>query len=238
MAKLHHSHAGLLLIRNKRQIMIPLTKDVTTIGRKLADIILDDPKVSSTHCEIRREGQRFVLIDLKSTNGTCVNRNAVNKQNLVDQDVIEVGSSTLCFFEDLREFHGSAEETTAGMRIKEDSVSQRVPEGLTTTRTMAQPFLTLEIVKGPNAGKKYKFKKAHITIGRNDTDLVLVDLDISRAHCMIEVLGPQAIFLKDMGSTNGTFFQGKKVQTEKILPGAEFTLGNTTIKVHLDGGEG
>jgi len=213
--------------------MIPLTKDVTTIGRKIADIILDDPKVSSTHCEIRRDAQKFILIDLKSTNGTVLNRVNVQKQALVDQDVIEVGSSTLCFFEDLREYHGGAEETTAGMRLKEESTSHKVPEGLTTTRTMTQPIITLEIIKGPNTGKKYKFKKSHITIGRNDADLVLVDLDISRAHCILEVLGPQSIFLKDMGSTNGTFLDGKKIQSEKISDRAEFTVGNTTLKLSL-----
>lgn len=237
MAKLHHAHAGLLLIRNKRQIMIPLTKEVTTIGRKLADIILDDPKVSSTHTEIRREGSKYFISDLKSTNGTFLNRKQVQHQELIDQDVIEVGSSTLCYFADLREFHGNAEETTAGLRRKEDSVSQRPGDSLTTTKTMAQLVVTLEIVRGPNEGKKYKFKKPHITIGRNEADLVLMDLDISRTHCLIEVLGPQSVFLRDMGSTNGTILSGNKIQSEKIPSGSEFSLGNSTLRITYAVGE-
>lgn len=232
MAKLHHSHAGLLLIRNKRQIMIPLNKDVTTLGRKTADIILDDAKVSSTHAEIRRNGGKFILTDLKSTNGTFVNRQAATKVELVDQDVIELGSTTLCFFEDTREFHGSAEETTAGHRVKKDeSVSQKVSDGLTTTQTLAQIVVSIEIVEGPNSGKVYRFKKPHITVGRNEADLVLMDLDTSRSHALIEVLGPTAVFIRDLGSTNGTFIGSKRIQSEKIESGAEFTVGNTTLRI-------
>ena len=233
MAKLHHPHAGLLLIRDKRQMMIPLTKSVTTIGRKLADIILDDAKVSSTHAEIHRTESSFLLKDLNSTNGTFVNRKQASEAVLVDQDVIEVGSSTLCFYEDMREFHGQVEETTAGHRLKE-ILAERSVEGVTTTKTLAQPVIELEIVQGPNKGKKFRLKKSHITIGRNDSDVVLLDIDVSRQHAMIEVLSAQAIFLRDMGSTNGTILKGKKVQSEKISGGSEFTVGGTTIRVFVE----
>lgn len=227
-------------MRNQRQVMIPLTKDVTSLGRKSADIILDDAKVSSTHAEVRREGSKYSLIDLKSTNGTFLNHQQISKSDLVDQDVIEVGSTTLCFFEDVRQYRGSVEETTAGLKVKEekaakeDSVSQRMGEGLTTTQTLAQVNVTVEIVEGPNTGKKFKFKKPHITIGRSDADLVLMDLDTSRAHAMIEVLGPHAVFLKDMGSTNGTFIGSKRIQSEKIESGAEFMVGNTKLRIEFE----
>ena len=233
MAKLHHPHAGLLLVRDKRQVMIPLTKTVTAIGRKLADIIIDDAKVSSTHAEIHRVGADIVIKDLKSTNGTFVNRKQIGEAILVDQDVIEVGGSTLCFYEDLREFHGQAEETTAGHRVKE-ILAEKTVEGVTTTKTLPQPVIELQIVEGPGAGKKQRFKKTHITIGRSDTDMVLLDIDVSRQHAMIEVLGFQAIFLRDMGSTNGTIFKGKRVHSEKISDGAEFMVGGTTIRVTVE----
>jgi pSer/pThr/pTyr-binding forkhead associated (FHA) protein len=233
MAKLHHPHAGLLLVRDKRQVMIPLTKAVTTIGRKLADIILDDAKVSSTHAEVRIDGSEFLLKDLESTNGTFVNRKQVQEVILVDQDVIEVGSSTFCFYQDLREFNGQAEETTAGHRVKE-VLSEKTVDGVTTTKTIAQPVIELEVMEGPGKGKRYRFKKTHITIGRNDADMVLLDIDVSRQHAMIEVLGVNTIFLRDMGSTNGTILKGKKVQSEKISDGAEFIVGGTTIRISVE----
>ncbi len=237
VAKLHHSHAGLLLLREKRHIMIPLTKDVTSVGRKAADIILDDPKVSSTHFEIHRDGARYVLKDLGSTNGTFVNREAATSRVLVDQDVIESGSSTMCYFEDIRDFHGSVDETTASVRNKEEGESPGTGKTLTTTKTLTQLIVHLEVLSGPQMGKKFKFKKTHITVGRNDTDVILVDLDVSRAHCLLEVLGAQAVFLRDMGSTNGTLVRGKPIQSEKVQSGSEFTVGNTTIRVTFEEGE-
>lgn len=230
MAKLHHPHAGLLLIRNKKQLMIPLQKDVTTIGRKQADIILDDPKVSSTHAEIHRTSTGFQLIDLQSTNGTFVNRKQVKTVDLTDQDVIEVGLSTLCYFEDAREYHGTVEDTPLGHKMKIETVSKKVTS-VTTTKTLAQLGVEAQIIEGPDAGKKFKFKKSHVTIGRSDADLVLLDLDVSRAHAMIEVLGKSAIYVRDLGSTNGTFLNEKKIQSEKLKSGDEVTVGNTKIRI-------
>jgi pSer/pThr/pTyr-binding forkhead associated (FHA) protein len=239
MAKLHHPHAGLLLIRHNKQMMIPLSKDVMTLGRKSADIILDDPKVSSLHAEVRREGAGIVLADLESTNGTLVNKLPITKVELTDQDVIEVGSSTLCFFVDSRDFHGPTEETQAGSRRKEDTQSQDFKaESLTTTKTISQMVVRLEILEGPQTGKKFKLKKPHITIGRNETDLVLMDLDVSRVHALIEVLGKSSVFLKDMGSTNGTLVDGKRIQSEKMSSGDTFVVGSTRLKLTFDAAEG
>ncbi len=50
----------------------PLRKPDVTIGRSGADINLSDPEVSRRHCRIRVLGDRLVLHDLESTNGTFV----------------------------------------------------------------------------------------------------------------------------------------------------------------------
>ncbi len=45
----------------------------TIVGRKAADLVLDDPKVSSTHAKIVVENGQYILIDFHSKNGTYVN---------------------------------------------------------------------------------------------------------------------------------------------------------------------
>ena len=53
---------------------VELTKNVITFGRKEDnDIILDNPAISGHHGKIFKEGDRYILEDLKSTNGTFVN---------------------------------------------------------------------------------------------------------------------------------------------------------------------
>jgi len=79
--------------------VVRLSPDTTTsIGRaKANDIVLDDLGVSSEHCRIRPEEGRFVLHDLKSTNGTYVNERRVTRHPLAEGDVIRLGETTLQF---------------------------------------------------------------------------------------------------------------------------------------------
>ncbi|MBI5877191.1 MAG: FHA domain-containing protein [Chloroflexi bacterium] len=71
-----------------------------------ADVIFDDPAISSRHLCIRLEGavkkgqeqeSRFYAIDLASTNGTKLNGERITKQDLKDGDRIEIGQTVLVF---------------------------------------------------------------------------------------------------------------------------------------------
>ena len=79
----------------------PLTELVTTIGRGLdCEIRIADPGVSRRHAQIRlprRSGAEILIADLASTNGTYVNNVKVDEADLVDGDVITIGSATATF---------------------------------------------------------------------------------------------------------------------------------------------
>ncbi len=227
----------MLIVRSQKQTMVPLTKPVMTIGRRQADIILDDAKVSSLHAEIRAEGNQIFLVDLQSTNGTFVNRQPISRTALSDQDVVEIGNTTLCFYADTREYNGPQDEISTGKRSGAEKTGRTVAgaDSITTTQTLQQIAVYLKILDGPNSGKTFKFKKSHITIGRNDADVVLLDADVSRAHALIEVFGRNAIFLRDMGSTNGTYIKGRKIQSEKLASGDEILLGNSKLLISFEG---
>lgn len=79
--------------------VLPLSEDsAISIGRARAnDMVLDDASVSSQHCRIRPEQGRFVLYDLKSTNGTMVNGRRVDRHLLDEGDVIQMGETSLQF---------------------------------------------------------------------------------------------------------------------------------------------
>ena len=69
-----------------------------SIGR-LPDnlLVIDNPAVSGRHARVYKEGNHFVLEDLKSTNGTFVNDKPIARHTLLDGDVIGVGKHTLVF---------------------------------------------------------------------------------------------------------------------------------------------
>jgi len=69
-----------------------------TIGRgSKNDVVIQDPAVSGHHAKIDPVGNRFVLIDLQSKNGTFVNQNLVISHWLKHGDVISIGKHQLVF---------------------------------------------------------------------------------------------------------------------------------------------
>ena len=74
-----------------------ITKSITTIGRMGggADVEIDDPEVSRSHCaiEVRREG--ILLHDLRSTNGTYLRGSPVTVVRLQPTSIFRIGTSHL-----------------------------------------------------------------------------------------------------------------------------------------------
>ena len=78
---------------------VELPSRLLTIGRsREADLQIADERISRIHCGIRLEGDRYVLRDLGSTNGTFVNDQRINKETRLQfGDTIKVGHTVLAF---------------------------------------------------------------------------------------------------------------------------------------------
>jgi hypothetical protein len=75
----------------------------TSIGRSRAnDIQVDDVSISGQHCRVRPEDGRFVVHDLKSTNGTLVNEKKVSRHVLEEGDVIAIGETSLQYRREMK----------------------------------------------------------------------------------------------------------------------------------------
>ncbi|MFN2149470.1 MAG: FhaA domain-containing protein [Anaerolineales bacterium] len=78
-----------------------LNHAVTNIGRRLDNqLILDDLRVSRTHCQVRIREGRFELFDLGSSAGTLVNGRQVKHHILQPGDVIDLAGIKLVYGED------------------------------------------------------------------------------------------------------------------------------------------
>jgi pSer/pThr/pTyr-binding forkhead associated (FHA) protein len=88
-----------LKLKTKSLGKYQLRKGVSlTIGRRETnDIVIDDPAVSGHHAKIDCLGDRFVLIDLQSKNGSFVNEQLINSHWLKSGDVISIGEHSLVF---------------------------------------------------------------------------------------------------------------------------------------------
>ena len=79
----------------------PLNQMVVNIGRRLENqLVIDDPRVSRNHAQLRAIKGRFVLFDLNSTGGTFVNGQRTSQTVLYPGDVISLAGVALIFGQD------------------------------------------------------------------------------------------------------------------------------------------
>jgi pSer/pThr/pTyr-binding forkhead associated (FHA) protein len=82
---------------------IPLDKVRITIGRSLDNLlVVDDPRVSRRHAEIRVIRGGFVLFDLKSSGGTYLNGRRIEQGILYPGDLISLAGVKFVFTQDTR----------------------------------------------------------------------------------------------------------------------------------------
>ena len=95
-----HVPDNAFLILDGRKV-IPLTETVINIGRRLENgIVLDDPRISRTHSQLRAIKGRYVIFDLNSTGGTFVNGQRIEQTVLYPGDVISLAGVTIVFGQD------------------------------------------------------------------------------------------------------------------------------------------
>jgi hypothetical protein len=81
--------------------VFPLSLSVVNIGRRLDNqLVIDDPRVSRNHAQLRSIKGRFVLFDLNSTGGTFVNGQRTSQSVLYPGDVISLAGVALIFGQD------------------------------------------------------------------------------------------------------------------------------------------
>ncbi len=81
--------------------IIPLTQPVINIGRRLDNqVVIDDPRVSRRHAQLRVVKNRFVVFDLNSSGGTFVNGQRTTQSVLYPGDVISLAGITMIFGQD------------------------------------------------------------------------------------------------------------------------------------------
>jgi two-component system cell cycle response regulator len=87
----------------------------------------------------------------------------------------------------------------------------------------------LVVLAGASVGEMYKVEVDKTVIGRGQkAHIRLLDDGISREHAQVVVEGTK-IYLQDLGSTNGTFCNGLKVDRKELADGDKILVGSTTI---------
>jgi pSer/pThr/pTyr-binding forkhead associated (FHA) protein len=88
----------IVLTRNSSVRQVNIDGAVTTVGRAASNrVCIHSDRVSRYHATIQRSGDRYILIDMVSRNGTYVNDKKIFSHPLKNGDTITVGDCQLRF---------------------------------------------------------------------------------------------------------------------------------------------
>ena len=94
--------------------------------------------------------------------------------------------------------------------------------------------MTFNIYRGDQLLRTEQLSQDIIKVGKLPSSHLRIDDDnVSRMHAVIEVTGPDEIFIIDLGSASGTIVNGKKVNKCKLQSGDEIVLGDTRVVVEI-----
>jgi pSer/pThr/pTyr-binding forkhead associated (FHA) protein len=83
----------------------------------------------------------------------------------------------------------------------------------------------LIVRRGPNVGARFLLDSDVTTVGRHpDADIFLDDVTVSRRHAEFVRMGT-AFQVRDLGSLNGTYFDGVRIESALLTDGAEVQVG-------------
>ncbi|MFO0984948.1 MAG: FHA domain-containing protein [Planctomycetota bacterium] len=126
-----------------------------------------------------------------------------------------------------------------GERVTEQVVREgdRIKVGASELTFTDQVRYRLEFVAGERVGDAIPLDRERVTFGRKPTNAVALDeIGVSGVHCEVVMEGGRLI-LRDLGSTNGTFLEGQKIDEVVLSHGDRIRIGTTEL-VFVDATQG
>jgi diguanylate cyclase (GGDEF)-like protein len=219
--------------------MFKLQYERTIIGRgPKVSVRLNDEGVSREHCQILREGERVILEDLGSTNGTFCNGIRIDRRELTDGDKIMVGSTTILKFT----YHDYLDEV-----FQRQMYESALRDGL--TKVFNKKYFTDYLEKEFAYAARHSsplalifldidfFKKINDSHGHPAGDFVLSEL----SQMMSSLVRTEDVLARFGGEEftvlcRGTEIAGAKIVAERLRHAVEertFTFGGKNIPVTI-----
>ena len=129
---------------------------------------------------------------------------------------------------------GGHEDTTAGIDVGALDPHHEIGE-----LPLLEPGTgMLVVVRGPNAGARFLLDRDATTVGRHpDSDIFLDDVTVSRRHAEL-ARAEGGVRLKDLGSLNGSYVNGERVEDRVLATGDEVQIGRFKLLYVGEGAPG
>ncbi len=114
------------------------------------------------------------------------------------------------------DFNDTSRPTNPGIPELEGADDVRVP--------------TFTLLRGGLPGRMYRVMRDGLTFGRlPECEVQLDDAGVSRKHAQVFIGRGDSVEIRDAGSTNGTFVNGRRVESARLHDGDKVQLGSTVV---------
>lgn len=206
--------------KNNKYNAVWLVEPKVSIGRALTnDFVVDDAQVADNHLEVLVEHEELTLKNLMPEMPVKVNdEEVISICTLRPDDVISIGNVELQVVDPKREPKESIIEASNATQLR------ATPAGVKNTGW------AIKANHAALANRVFAIKEM-TTIGRaNECDISLSASHLSRRHAQLQVLDG-LLYVKDLGSANGTYLNGKKITEARVSRGDELRFDTLSFGV-------
>lgn len=197
---------------NSKRAAVNLDRVVTVVGSgETCDVVLSEPGILARHARFERSA-RDLFVCPCNDQARC----SLNGQLLHERAPVHAGDHLLL---------GSVEcrvRAVAGVNTALERDAARDPLEATRVRAVL-PGLVLRGLSGPTLGHGFAVRDGMLLGRQDDCHVCIEALNVSRHHTRLHV-GPDGVEVEDLGSANGTFINGKRVQRGPLRPGDKLCL--------------
>ncbi len=120
----------------------------------------------------------------------------------------------------------------AGLAVAPMAVPMAAPPGLEMALPSGPALIGLQ---GIAAGSMFALTAGDLTIGRDgESEIILAENTVSRQHARVQRDGSGQWTLLDLGSANGVYVNGMRVQRAILSAGDEVKIGDNYFRFHTD----
>ncbi|HME89800.1 MAG TPA: GGDEF domain-containing protein [Myxococcaceae bacterium] len=105
-----------------------------------------------------------------------------------------------------------------------------VPDLLSAEQRQSAFLIVIQARSAAGIGRMYKLDKSEVVLGRSAECQFQVDDDgISRKHAKVSLGNDNQFQVEDLGSTNGTFLNGVRIEAAALQDGDKIQIGSNTV---------
>jgi ABC-type multidrug transport system ATPase subunit len=244
------SAAPVLIVRTQGSDITLQPGPAYRIGRDpQADIVVEEARVSWLHATLRAEGDRWLLEDAGSTNGTFIGRRRVQHTEITSVCEVRLGhpdDGTAVSFVIVAEPAGAEHAGTqvvstgvpgaglAGTQLagsgRDDAATALTPSPGDAAGLMPPPGSVSRAERAPSSVMRLPAKV--VRIGRaSDNDYVVTDLSVSRYHAELRLAPRGGYEIVDLNSHNGTYLNGQRINVAPVTDRDVIGIGISTFRL-------